>query len=310
MINFFKLNLPSRLVCRSTKARSSIRGFARAFADTPHTDLTKSKTSKQLQIQGTENDSKVRVRRVRSSDVPRVLRFVREHSRVAWPSLVSTPIAPTSTSQLVLADYVARTLSQGHTMVAEQVTSRRGWLTVRGLALGSAVCPWDAAMLNKWARCLKDQRSRHLVNLTATCLRGPGLHEKYRVKNILQVVLIIPPETQNCSEIVKMLARSAIQRGKEIGFPLLRFDVTSESVAKTLEDMNLKREWFLICNVLPVADKITEVADKTTTSTLADETTSPRDLEDKGNFVAVYSALTSEPTPVVTAGAASEEKTE
>ncbi|KAI5643568.1 hypothetical protein NE865_04370 [Phthorimaea operculella] len=295
MINLFRVNLPSRLVCRSSKALSSIRGRARAFADTPHTDLTTSKTSKQLIT--TENDSKVRVRRARSSDVPRVMRFVRENSRVAWPSLVSTPVSPTSTSQLVLADYVARALSQGHTMMAEQVATRRGWLTVRGLALGSAVCPWDATMLEKWARCIKDQRSRHLVNLAATCLRGPGLHDKYHVHNILQVILIIPPESQNCSEIVQMLAKSAIQRGKEVGFPLLRFDATSEPVAKALEDMKLQREWILLCNLLHVADTITENSVNKEASKQADETTSAKELPDKGNFVAVYSASTSDPLP-------------
>lgn len=61
------------------------------------------------QVQGTENEERVRVRRARPADVPRVLRFVREHASAAWPGL----IAPPSASHLVLCDYVARALAQG-----------------------------------------------------------------------------------------------------------------------------------------------------------------------------------------------------
>lgn len=63
-----------------------------------------------LQVQGNENDDRMRVRRARVADVPRVLRFVREHAKTAWPGLISSP---PSASQLVLSDYVARALAQG-----------------------------------------------------------------------------------------------------------------------------------------------------------------------------------------------------
>lgn len=61
-------------------------------------------------MQGNENDDRMRVRRARVADVPRVLRFVREHAKTAWPGLISSP---PSASQLVLSDYVARALAQG-----------------------------------------------------------------------------------------------------------------------------------------------------------------------------------------------------
>lgn len=72
-------------------------------------------------------------------------------------------------------------------MVAEQHSSRRGWLQIRGLALGTAVCAWDAALVERWARCLRCPRSRRMLSFTAHCLRAPALHDKYRVHNILQV---------------------------------------------------------------------------------------------------------------------------
>lgn len=51
----------------------------------------------------------MRVRRARPSDVPRVLRFVRENARTSWPGFISPP----ANSHTVLCDYVARALSQG-----------------------------------------------------------------------------------------------------------------------------------------------------------------------------------------------------
>lgn len=78
--------------------------------------------------------------------------------------------------------------SSGHSMLAEQ-QEVRGWSQIRGLALSTALCPWDAAMLERWARCVKCSRSRKLMNFTAHCLRAPALHDKYRVHNILQVRL-------------------------------------------------------------------------------------------------------------------------
>ena len=50
------------------------------------------------------------MRRARPADVTRVLRFVREHAKVAWPGL-ATP--PSATHHLVMCDYVARALAQG-----------------------------------------------------------------------------------------------------------------------------------------------------------------------------------------------------
>lgn len=43
--------------------------------------------------------------------------------------------------------------------------------------------------------------------------------------------LIVPPNVINNKEIVHVLAKSAIQRGRDIGFPLLRFDVTNEDMS-------------------------------------------------------------------------------
>lgn len=73
-------------------------------------------------------------------------------------------------------------------MLAEQQESRRGSSHIRGLALGVSVCPWDASILEAWARMVRCARDRRLVAFTAHCLRAPALHDKYRVHNILQVV--------------------------------------------------------------------------------------------------------------------------
>ena len=72
-------------------------------------------------------------------------------------------------------------------MLAEQQEAKLGWSRIRGVALCSATCPWDAAMLEKWARCVKCPRSKKLMLMTAHCLRAPGLHDKYKVHNIMQV---------------------------------------------------------------------------------------------------------------------------
>jgi hypothetical protein len=49
------------------------------------------------------------VRRARVSDVPRVLRFVRENVRLTFPTLGTPP----GSANIVLGDYVARALAQG-----------------------------------------------------------------------------------------------------------------------------------------------------------------------------------------------------
>lgn len=72
-------------------------------------------------------------------------------------------------------------------MLAEQQESRRGFYQIRGLALTTATSPWDAGMLERWARCLKCPRSRQMLAYTAHCLRAPALHDKYRVHKIMQV---------------------------------------------------------------------------------------------------------------------------
>lgn len=72
-------------------------------------------------------------------------------------------------------------------MLAEQQDPRRGWSQIRGLALGGAVCPWDATSLEKWAKCIRCVQSRRLMHFTAHCLRAPALHDKYKVHSILQV---------------------------------------------------------------------------------------------------------------------------
>lgn len=76
-------------------------------------------------MQGTENGERVRVRRARPSDVPRVLRFVRENARAAWPCLVMPlpPRAPAAAGHVVLCDYVARALSQGYLDLLEYSSS-------------------------------------------------------------------------------------------------------------------------------------------------------------------------------------------
>lgn len=61
------------------------------------------------QVQGTEKEERLRVRRARSSDVPGVLKFVRENASTAWPGLV----VPQSVSDAVVSDYVSRALAQG-----------------------------------------------------------------------------------------------------------------------------------------------------------------------------------------------------
>ncbi|XP_059061171.1 uncharacterized protein LOC131854064 [Achroia grisella] len=249
LVNFFK--------CLTGNSRITSFGFLRNplirdFADTPRPDTT----TKQIVVQGTENEERLRVRRARASDLPRVLRFVKEHARVTWPGLVAPPSAP----HLMLCDYVARTLSQGHSMVAEQQEARRSWSMIRGLALGTAVCPWDAAVIEQWARCIQCSRSRRLMHFTAHCLRAPALHDKYSVHNILQVVLVVPPDSPKSAEIVHVLAQNAIQRGKDMGIPLIRFDVTANDVANSLEELQLKKEWQLLYEAFP--ESVNEIKEK------------------------------------------------
>ncbi|XP_047545837.1 uncharacterized protein LOC125077811 [Vanessa atalanta] len=226
--------------------------FKRNYADKPKTDSK----SKQIMVQGTEDEPRMRVRRARPADVPRILRFVRENSRLAWPGLVNK--TPGSNSyNVVLSDYIARTLAQGHSMLAEQQEAKRGWSQIRGLAISTSVCPWDATMLEKWARCMRCSRSRKLMLFTAHCLRAPALHEKYSAHNILQVILMVPPDVPRASEIIHMLAKNSIQRGRDSGFPVLRFDVADNKlIAKVLDELRLKKEYELNFEVLPNAIKL------------------------------------------------------
>lgn len=48
--------------------------------------------------------------------------------------------------------------------------------------------------------------------------------------NYLQVLLMVPPSTPKAQEVINMLAKNCIQRGKETGFLVLRFDVTDDLV--------------------------------------------------------------------------------
>ncbi|KAH9632160.1 hypothetical protein HF086_006594 [Spodoptera exigua] len=265
-------------------ALSYISGnLTRSYSDKQ--DVTSKHVVVRSQVQGSENDDRMRVRRARVADVPRVLRFVREHAKTAWPGLISSP---PSASQLVLHDYVARALAQGHSMLAEQQESRRGWSQIRGLALGMSVCPWDAMLLDRWSRCVRCTRSRRLMQFTAHCLRAPALHDKYRVHNILQIILIVPHDSPKNTEIVHLLVKNAIQRGHDVGFPVLRFDVADDNIATALEEMKLKKEWQLTYDVLPNAlneQPITETA-------ASSMETSKRTYIEPGKFIAVYTAFT------------------
>ncbi|XP_034825048.1 uncharacterized protein [Maniola hyperantus] len=242
--------LPARCVVREPPglfSSATCNQFRRHFADTPKKDPTR-----QVMVHGTEGEAHVRVRRARPADAPSVIRFVKDNARLAWPGFVSAPDAP---NQVILSDYVARTLAQGHTMLAEQQMEKRGWCQVRGLALSACVCPWDATLLETWARCVPCTRAHKLLLFAAHCLRAPDLHDKYRVHNILQVVLMVPPDPK-CEEIVQMLARHSIQRCRELGFSLLRFDVTDDAVTKALEGLQLKKEYEFNYEILPNVIKL------------------------------------------------------
>ncbi|XP_028039519.1 uncharacterized protein LOC114249982 [Bombyx mandarina] len=272
---FFKVIIGRNLVRRVQGAFSGFGVHVRSYSDTTKSDSN----SKQVMVQG-ENEEPVRVRRARPSDVPRVIRFVREHVRQTWPEVSAPP-----GSNLVLCDFLARALAQGHSMLAEKQEIRRGWSQIRGLALGISVCPWDATMLEKWARCVSCTKSRRMIYLTAHCLRAPALYEKYKVQNILQVYLIVPKNSLKSADIVQVLAKSAIQRGRDVGFPLLRFDVNDVSIAKTLEELQLKKEWQFSYDA-------TVLKENPQSSAIIDN--NPKDAEAslEGNFVAVYTAST------------------
>ncbi|XP_063530697.1 uncharacterized protein LOC134741735 [Cydia strobilella] len=243
----------------------------RNYSDTPRSDSKKAV----VKVQGTDTEQRLRVRLARPSDVPRVLKFVREHIRV-WPG----PLAP---NNLVLDDYIARTLAQGHSMLAEQ-TPNATRSEILGLALVGAICSWDANILEQWASCIRCRRSKRLVNFTAHCLRAPKLHENYGVDRILQVTLIVPPDKPKSAEIAQALAKNAIKRGKETGFPLVRFDVTKDADAKSLEELNLKKEWFVSYKIIDVALK--EDAQGCKEDSKKDETSN----DSSGNYVSVYTA--------------------
>ncbi|CAG9791702.1 unnamed protein product [Diatraea saccharalis] len=176
-------------------------------------------------------------------------------------------------------------------MLAEQQESRRGWPQIRGLALSTAICPWDAALLERWARCVRCQRSRRLVNFTAHCIRAPALHDKYRVHNILQVILIVPQDKGNSSEIIQVLAKNTIQRGKDVGFPLIRFDVTNDFICKCLEGLQLKKEWQLSYQIISDAMNNKSNRDTSDKNHIDKPEHEDRSTPVNRNFIAVYTAL-------------------
>ncbi|CAH0717513.1 unnamed protein product, partial [Brenthis ino] len=273
VIKFLK-SVSTKSITKSSATSLKWSDIRRNYGDKPKAGSS----SKQVMVQGTE-DIRVRVRRARPADIPRVLRFVKDHSRLAWPGLVGK--IPETNSHIAISDYVARTLAQGHSMLAEQQEAKRGWSQIRGLALSTSVCPWDATMLEKWARCVRCTRSRKLMLFTAHCLRAPGLHDKYRVHNIMQVVLMVPPNAPKSSEIIQMLAKNSIQRGRDLGFQVLRFDVTDDPVAKVLDSLQLKKEYEFNYEVLPNAIKI-----------FSDDTSNNASDAKEGKNIIVYTAFT------------------
>ncbi|CAK1577929.1 unnamed protein product [Parnassius mnemosyne] len=259
------------------------RTVARTYADTPKKDTS------HVVAQSTINNEHIRVRRARPADVPRVLRFIHEHTRAFWPGLT----APSNASQIVLGDYVSRALAQGHSMLAERQESKHNWSKIRALALGMTMCKWDATILEKWARCVTCPRSRQLLMFTAHCLRAPALHEKYQVNSILQVILIVPPDTPQRKEIIHALAKSAIQRGRDVGFTVLRFDASNDAVIQALEELHLNREWQILYDVLPDAIRERESGYfKTTDIRKSNEASTGRDSSgEQGHSLAVYTAF-------------------
>ncbi|XP_046979045.1 uncharacterized protein LOC124544498 [Vanessa cardui] len=279
IISFLKLlstkNIFSKMPTCKVKT-VNLCEFKRNYADKTKADSK----SKQIMVQGTEDEPRMRVRRARPADVPRILRFVRENSRLAWPGLVNkTP--GSNNYNVVLSDYIARTLAQGHSMLAEQQEAKRGWSQIRGLAISTSVCPWDATMLEKWARCMRCSRSRKLMLFTAHCLRAPALHDKYDVHTILQVLLMVPPDIPRATEIIHMLAKNSIQRGRDSGFQVLRFDVTDNNlIAKVLDELRLKKEYELNFEVLPNSIKLA-----------SNDTPSSEEAAEKGKTIKVYTAF-------------------
>lgn len=49
----------------------------------------------------------------------------------------------------------------------------------------------------------------------------------------LQVILIVPEDVSTRREVIQTLARSAVQRGRDVGFSLVRFDAGSDAVLVT-----------------------------------------------------------------------------
>ncbi|XP_041972762.1 uncharacterized protein LOC121728627 [Aricia agestis] len=199
-----------------------------------------SKRNKDVMIQGTSLVH-FRVRRARPRDMPRVIRFVQQNAPLMWPG---ANIPTTSKSHVaVMTDLLSRSLSQGHTMLAEQQEANRGWLQVRGLALNTSLTPWDATLLEKWAHCIQCDSSKKLILLSAQFLQAPGLHKKYMVSQILQILLLVPPDTPRASQVAQVLAKASMHRGQDLGYKVIRFDVTSDLVNKVLSELKLTKEW-------------------------------------------------------------------
>ncbi|PZC80074.1 hypothetical protein B5X24_HaOG215415 [Helicoverpa armigera] len=102
-----------------------------------------------------------------------------------------------------------------------------------------------------------------------------------------KVILIVPRESPKNTEIVHVLVKNAIQRGRDVGFPVLRFDVTDDAVANAIEELKLQKEWQLTYDVISDAlrDKRTRITE--TMPTLKGHIT-PK----ASNFISVYTAHT------------------
>lgn len=244
--------------------------FARKFADKP--DKTAPSKLKEIVVKGSEETDRLRIRRARPADVPRVLKFVSAHAASIWPGVETNA---NTVAHVILSDYVARALAQGHSMLAEQLETRKGWSYIRGVAIAASTCPWDAGMLMKWSNCVACDKSKKLMQFTAHCLKTPELHDKHNVEKLMQVTLIVPQGHPKANEIATNLMKSTLQRGQEIGSPLMRFDVTNSATAKILEDMKLTKEWEMIFN--------NKDNDEVNTST------SERCNAQSAHFIAVYS---------------------
>lgn len=58
----------------------------------------------------------------------------------------------------------------------------------------------------------------------------------------------MPPDSPRSAEVVYMLAKKSIHRGRELGFPLLRFDVTDEPMLVVDNELkNISNIYYIDC---------------------------------------------------------------